>query len=322
MTDSNKTYQKPSADELAKALTPEQFAVTQQCGTEPPFRNAFWDNHDAGLYVDVVSGEPLFASTDKFDSGSGWPSFTRPIAPNVTEVMDTSHGMRRIEVRSKHGDSHLGHVFPDGPREAGGLRYCINSASMRFIPVAELEQAGYGEFRSLFNEPTKADAPSRTEVAILAGGCFWGVEDILRTVPGVLDTDVGYTGGWLENPTYHDTHDSKSGHAEAVRITFNPDVLSYESLLEDWFFRLHDPTTKNRQGNDIGTQYRSAIFYTSPEQQATAERVKARVDASGKWSKPVTTEIAPEAKWYRGEEYHQDYLQKNPNGYTCHWLRD
>lgn len=160
-----------------------------------------------------------------------------------------------------------------------------------------------------------------SEVAILAGGCFWGVEEILRAVPGVLDTDVGYTGGWLENPTYHDTHDSKSGHAEAVRITFDPSVLSYETLLEEWFFRLHDPTTLNRQGNDIGTQYRSAIFYTSPEQQATAEAVKARVDASGKWPRPVVTEIVPEATWYSGEEYHQDYLQKNPGGYTCHWLR-
>jgi len=331
MTDTTKTYAKPAADQLARALTPEQYAVTQQCGTEPPFRNAYWDNHDAGLYVDIVSGEPLFASTDKFDSGSGWPSFTKPVAPNVEEKMDTSHGMRRIEVRSKHGDSHLGHVFPDGPRDAGGLRYCINSASLRFIPVADLEKEGYAEYRSLFGSvagdaaagtATSNAAPSRTEVAILAGGCFWGVEEILRDVPGVLETEVGYTGGWLENPTYHDTHDSKSGHAEAVRIVFNPDVLSYETLLEDWFFRLHDPTTKNRQGNDIGTQYRSAIFYTTPEQKEIAERVKARVDASGKWAKPITTEIGPEATWYRGEEYHQDYLQKNPNGYTCHWLRD
>ena len=126
-----------------------------------------------------------------------------------------------------------------------------------------------------------AVAGQQTEVAVLAGGCFWGVEEILRAVPGVLDTDVGYTGGWLENPTYHDTHDSKSGHAEAIRVTFDPSVLSYEELLEKWFFRLHDPTTLNRQGNDIGTQYRSAIFPQTPEQRETAERVKARVDASG-----------------------------------------
>ncbi|HWA41424.1 MAG TPA: peptide-methionine (S)-S-oxide reductase MsrA [Gemmatimonadales bacterium] len=171
------------------------------------------------------------------------------------------------------------------------------------------------------NNATTA-AGVKTEIAILAGGCFWGVEEILRTVPGVLDTDVGYTGGWVENPTYEDTHDSKSGHAEAIRITFDPRVLSYETLLEQWYFRLHDPTTLNRQGNDVGTQYRSAIFYRSPEQKAIAEQVKARVNASGKWPRPVVTEIVPEATWWSAEKYHQDYLQKHPGGYTCHYLRD
>jgi methionine-R-sulfoxide reductase len=153
-------YAKPSAQELAARLTREQFAVTQQCGTEPPFRNEFWDHHEPGLYVDVVSGEPLFASVHKFDSGSGWPSFTRPVAPNVTEHADASHGMRRIEVRSRHGDSHLGHVFPDGPREEGGLRYCINSAALRFIPATELAAQGYAEYQALFG--TTTDAPKET----------------------------------------------------------------------------------------------------------------------------------------------------------------
>ncbi len=165
-------------------------------------------------------------------------------------------------------------------------------------------------------------AGRRTEVAVLAGGCFWGVEEILRDVPGVIDTDVGYTGGWLENPRYEDTHDSKSGHAEAIRVTFDPDVLSYEELLEKWFFRLHDPTTLNRQGNDIGTQYRSAIFPQSPEQAETAKSVIARVDASGRWNRPITTSVEPASAWYSAEKYHQDYLRKNPGGYTCHWLRD
>jgi methionine-S-sulfoxide reductase len=162
----------------------------------------------------------------------------------------------------------------------------------------------------------------QTEVAVLAGGCFWGVEEILRGVPGVVDTDVGYTGGWLENPTYEDTHDSNSGHAEAIRVTFDPAVLSYEDLLEQWFFKLHDPTTLNRQGNDVGTQYRSAIFPQTPEQQSAAERVKARVEASGKWRRPITTTIEPASTWYSAEAYHQDYLRKHPGGYSCHFMRD
>ena len=151
MSTESHAYRKPAPDELARTLSPEQFAVTQRCGTEPPFRNAYWDHHEPGLYVDVVSGEPLFASVHKFDSGTGWPSFTRPVAPNVTEHEDTTYGMRRVEVRSRHADSHLGHVFPDGPRDQGGLRYCINSAALRFIPVAELEAQGYGEYQPLFS---------------------------------------------------------------------------------------------------------------------------------------------------------------------------
>ena len=159
-------------------------------------------------------------------------------------------------------------------------------------------------------------------MAVLAGGCFWGMQEILRKIPGVLETEVGYTGGWLENPRYEDTHDSKSGHAEAVRIVFDPQRLSYADLLEKWFFRMHDPTTLNRQGNDRGTQYRSVIFYTSEAQRQTALAVKARVQASGHWKAPIVTEIVPASRWYRAEEYHQDYLEKHPGGYTCHFLRN
>ena len=170
-------------------------------------------------------------------------------------------------------------------------------------------------------DSTIATTPQK-EVAVLAGGCFWGVEDILRKVPGVLETDVGYTGGWVENPTYDDTHDSKSGHAESIRITFDPSVLSFDDLLENWFFRLHDPTTLNRQGNDIGTQYRSAIFPQSAEQEKVAEKAIANAQASGRWKKPITTTIEPASAWYSAEKYHQDYLKKNPGGYSCHYMRD
>ena len=137
--------------EAIARLTPEQFAVTQQSATEPPFDNEFWNSDEPGLYVDIVSGEPLFASTTKYDSGCGWPSFTKPLsAANIVENSDTSLGMRRTEVRSGHGDSHLGHVFEDGPIEEGGLRYCINSAALRFVPLDELDDEGYGQYVALF----------------------------------------------------------------------------------------------------------------------------------------------------------------------------
>ena len=310
------TTKKYADDELKQRLTPLQYRVTQQEGTEPPFDNAYWNEHREGLYVDIVSGEALFSSKDKFDSGTGWPSFTRPIAAgSVVEKTDIGFGMVRTEVRSKAADSHLGHVFDDGPRDKGGLRYCINSAALRFIPVEELEQAGYGSFLPLFGR--QAQAATAVQIATLAGGCFWGMEDLLRQQPGVIATEVGYTGGSVANATYQ----SHEGHAEAVRIEFDPTKTSFEALLR-FFFRMHDPTTRNRQGNDVGTSYRSAIFYHDAEQKRVAEKVRAEVDASGKWQRPIVTEIVPAGPWWRAEEYHQDYLVKNPGGYTCHWVRE
>lgn len=314
-------FQKPDADLLKKKLSPEQFAVTQQCGTEPPFRNAYWNNKKPGIYVDIVSGEPLFSSLDKFDSGTGWPSFTRPIqGTEIAEKKDTTIGYERIEVRSKVADSHLGHVFDDGPRDKGGMRYCINSASLKFIPVEEMEQAGYGKLLEPFVATGLVKAP-KTETAILAGGCFWGMEEIIRQIPGVTRTTVGYCGGQTANPTYKEVCSGETGHAEAIEVVFDPARLSYEGLL-GYFFRMHDPTTLNRQHNDVGTQYRSAIFYTSEEQKKTAESVKAKLEQAKKFNRPITTEITAASKFYSAEDYHQKYLVKNPGGYNCHVLRD
>ena len=314
-------FKKPDSAQLRKKLSPEQFAVTQQCGTEPAFRNAYWDNHKPGIYVDVVSGEPLFSSLDKFDSGSGWPSFTQPVkGADVVEKKDSALGMDRTEVRSKLADSHLGHVFDDGPAEKGGLRYCINSAALKFIPVEEMDQAGYGKYLEPFIKAGLIK-PSEHETAILAGGCFWGMEEILRKIPGVLKTTVGYSGGTTADPTYEQVCTGTTGHAEAIQVVFDPSRLSYEALL-DYFFRMHDPTTLNRQHNDVGTQYRSAIFYNSEAQKKTAVAVQARWDKSGEFNRPITTEITAATKFYPAEEYHQEYLVKNPDGYTCHVLRD
>ena len=319
--------------EALAALSPEQYRVTQRDGTERAFTGEYWDNHEPGIYVDVVSGEPLFASVDKFDSGTGWPSFTRPIETgpgraNVVTRRDFRLLVPRTEVRSAHGDSHLGHVFKDGPRSAGGLRYCINSASLRFIGFDDLEAQGYGEYRRLFEAVEKGDdmgdseepeadrAFSTSKKAVLAGGCFWGMQDLIRKQPGVVSTRVGYTGGQNDHPTYR----NHPGHAEAIEIVYDPAVTEYRALLE-FFFQIHDPSTKNRQGNDIGTSYRSAIFYLDDEQKRVALDTIADVDASGLWPGRVVTEVTPAAEFWEAEPEHQDYLERYPSGYTCHFPR-
>jgi len=315
-----KDFKKPEPAQLKKKLSSQQFEVTQQCGTEPPFHNAYWNNHKPGIYVDVVSGQPLFSSLDKFDSGTGWPSFTQPLqSESVVQKTDSTLGMDRNEVRSSLADSHLGHVFDDGPG-ANGLRYCINSAALRFVPVEDMDQAGYSQYLEPFVKAGLIKSPTH-ETAILAGGCFWGMEEIIRKIPGVVKTTVGYSGGATPDPTYEDVCTGATGHAESIQIVFDPARLSYESLL-DYFFRMHDPTTLNQQHNDVGTQYRSAIFYTSDEQKLTAEAVKTWWDKSGKFDRPITTEIKHATTFYPAEEYHQKYLVKHPGGYTCHVLRD
>ncbi len=292
--------------EWKKELTPEQYHVMRKSGTEKPFSGKYNDHYEKGIYYCAGCGTPLFSSETKYDHGTGWPSFTAPFNENYIEYRkDNSLFMRRTEVRCAVCGAHLGHVFDDGPGPRH-KHYCINSVSLDF---KEAESQTKSESNHSEKSDESAKKVAKTEVAIFAAGCFWGVEDKFRKTPGVISTEVGYTGGHVKNPTYEQVCTDKTGHAEAVKITFDPSLISYEELLKV-FFSIHDPTQINRQGPDIGRQYRSAIFYYNDEQKMAAEKMVKELESSGGFGKSIVTEIVPASKFNKAEEYHQQYYQK------------
>ncbi len=290
--------------ELAAKLSPEDARVLLKKGTEPAFCGNLLDNKLQGTYICKLCELPLFSSSAKFNSGTGWPSFFQPFdKDHIRYEKDTAHGMVRVEIMCERCGGHLGHVFDDGPAPTG-LRYCLNSASLDFVEDGK--------------EMPAMARPVAVEKASFGGGCFWGVEDQFQQIPGVINAVSGYQGGKVPNPTYKQVCYENTGHAEVVEVSYDPARVSYAELLK-WFFKLHNPTTLNRQGPDVGTQYRSAIFAYDQQQLDEANAYIATLQASEKFkNRKIVTQVqlvSEAGPFWPAEEYHQDYHEKH--GGTC-----
>ncbi len=288
-------------ERLAADLAPEERDVILRKGTERPFCGTLLDNKRDGLYACRLCGLPLFRSGAKFDSGSGWPSFTEPADPDhVARIEDHSHGMTRTEIVCARCTAHLGHVFPDGPPPTHE-RHCLNSVSLEFFAEGD-------------DLPVRSRPPT-TDTAYFAAGCFWGVEDRFQNIDGVIDATSGYQGGASENPTYRQVCSGDTGHAESVRVIYDPARVGYEALLAA-FFGMHDPTQRDRQGPDVGSQYRSAIFTTSDAQLDAARAFVSRLTGTDRFAgRQIVTQIEPAPEFHEAEEAHQDYNAKH--GRSC-----
>lgn len=278
--------QNNQGNRIMKELTPEEKRVIIDKGTEHPFTGKYTNNKVQGVYTCKQCGSPLYRSEDKFNSECGWPSFDDEIAGAIKRVPDKDG--RRTEIICAHCGGHLGHVFVGERFTNKNVRHCVNSISMEFIPS--------------------------TKEAFFAGGCFWGVEHLLQQQKGVLSVESGYMGGKVKNPSYDEVSTGKTGHAETVRVIYDPSQIDYTTLVK-LFFEIHDPTQENHQGPDFGNQYRSEIFFSTPEEKTIIHKLIKELKVKGY---NVVTQVTTASKFYPAETYHQDYYLKTGKQPYCH----
>jgi peptide methionine sulfoxide reductase msrA/msrB len=278
-----------SEEEWKRILSPEEFRITRQKGTERPHSSEMCSQFEPGKYACICCDTMLFDSDTKFESGTGWPSFTQPIKDNaIAYHKDVSFGMYRVEVNCNTCDAHLGHVFQDGPAPSG-LRYCINAVSLKKVKDESLK-------------------------ATIGGGCFWCTEAIFQELKSVVKVESGYSGGKIHNPTYREVCSGATGHAEVIEVTYNPSEITYEDLLKI-HLSTHNPTTQNKQGADEGTQYRSIIFYRTEGEKEIALKVISEMQSS--FNEMIVTEVAKFEHFYKAEDDHQNYYRTNPHAGYC-----
>ena len=275
-------------------LTTEEKRIIEDKKTEPPFSGEYEKFFVPGVFTCRRCGAILYRSEDKFDAHCGWPSFDQEVPGAVKRTLDVDGN--RTEITCERCGAHLGHVFVGEKMTEKNTRHCVNSLAMKFLPRAEAE--------------------NKIETAYFGSGCFWCAEAMFQMIKGVLRVTSGYAGGTVADPTYEDVSSGRTGHAEVVRIEFDPTHISYEAML-NIFFATHDPTTPNRQGNDVGPQYRSLILYESETQQENAQKFIANLEAEKVFADPIVTQVVPLEKFYVAEDYHQNYYQKNPNAGYC-----